>query len=85
MKLKSLMTSAAILSMLATSAAYAAGPTEVVVEDDPFVVAEAGSSADPATIAAIAGGVALVALIASSGGDSSDGTDGTDGTTGTAD
>ena len=54
MKLKSLMTSAAILGMVASSAAYAAGPTEVVVEDDPYALAApASSSSDAGTIAAI--------------------------------
>ena len=84
MKLKTLMTSAAIASMLAASAATAGDISDAgTTDDDPYamvpVVPAAGSANAGLIAGAIAGTAAVVAIASASGDGSSSGSTGSTG------
>lgn len=66
--MKTLMTSAAIVAALSTSAAFAQEPVAVVTVDDPYAVTSNGVEIPSDALAAIGGAAVLIAILASSNG-----------------
>ncbi|WP_245696149.1 hypothetical protein [Alloyangia pacifica] len=81
MKLKELIASAAVISMIGASAAIAGSPAPVVEEDDPYAVVPAAVPSSGAALG-VAAGLAAIALIVAASDNDDDGSSGTVGTTG---